>query len=287
MKLSPEQSFPPYKALVNGFVRHELFMLEEGAAMHMPQPDLFADLAFGLYAFFKRDSHIGMNRLVQDAHIFALAREITYYCANSISVVMNHALKDQVSAHIHQIQRIFAEQRPALLLPDASTEDVRVWHEQMLAANALDIQQRVDFQAVLVEQIGNTFLEGMARFGELYNECSTPVEEAFLIGLFGLRDSWPRLLDSAAFTSHYAIGSYRVAFIIVDHHRRIAIDIESHSPDERTTEMGAADRARNRYLENEGWKILHFHRREIEMDLNRCIQIVNHTLKGLPLAGAL
>lgn len=275
---------PPYTSMVKAFVRRELFAAERGIALTEPDAAEFADLTFALYQFFKHNSHIGVNQYIRDRHIFTLAREITSFCHLSIHVAMNHTFKETVSSGIDLIASAAVLKKPALPLKEMNSDNLLVWADHVAEASAIDLHNRASIHQWITDQIGTSFLDYVRYFGHLYGSTSSHIAEAFLVGLFGLRDAWPRFVDPRVFIDHYAIGNTQFDFAILEERfPKIVIKLD----DDRAVDRQELEPATRQSLQTAGWKVIYFHRREIENDLDRCVQQLNRTLKGLPLAGAL
>ncbi len=54
----------------------------------------------------------------------------------------------------------------------------------------------------------------------------------------------------------------------------IAMEVDGHNYHERTESQAVNDRRRDRFLTEKGWRVLRFHRQEIESDLSACMQQV-------------
>ncbi len=111
------------------------------------------------------------------------------------------------------------------------------------------------------------------RFHSILLKCESPLEEAFFIGMIAyepFNDFW--LFDDH-FDGQVNVGNYRLDFAYTDKEKNIYIDIEldGHNYHERTEEQAVRDRQRNIKLQEKGWYVLRFHRKEIEDDLKGCI----------------
>ena len=94
----------------------------------------------------------------------------------------------------------------------------------------------------------------------------SPIEEQFLT-------AWQRHFPNLPLMTEFLVygGRYRIDFAFVP--ARIAVELdgyEYHSDRDRFTE----DRQRDRALQRDGWRVLHFSGREIYYNVDACVQEV-------------
>lgn len=122
----------------------------------------------------------------------------------------------------------------------------------------------------------NTLHLFLDRFYTILSKCESPLESAFFIGLIAYQpfgDTW--ILDKR-FDNQVNIGGYRLDFAYIDKEKNIYINIEldGHNYHERSEEQAVSDRNRDIKLQELGWFVLRFHRREVEESLEGCISRV-------------
>lgn len=112
------------------------------------------------------------------------------------------------------------------------------------------------------------------RFHSILAKCESPLEEAFFIGLIAYEPFYDFWIFEEKFDNQVKVQNYRLDFAFIDRDKDIFLDIEldGHSFHERTEEQAVRDRQRNIELQEEGWFVLRFHRKEIEDDLRGCIE---------------
>jgi very-short-patch-repair endonuclease len=130
--------------------------------------------------------------------------------------------------------------------------------------------------------IMETFVSTLRSFFEIYDRCQSPLEHAFLIGAACSTDykygkygflSWNQLLTPDIFDAQYVFRNYRLDFAIQHKEKgiKIAVELDGHTYHERTVEQAVNDRSRDRELALHGWKVIRFHRKELETNLRKCV----------------
>jgi very-short-patch-repair endonuclease len=85
------------------------------------------------------------------------------------------------------------------------------------------------------------------------------------------------MMDFLLMEAQYTIEPYRVDFAFPG--RKLAIELDGHMFHEKSVKQAVSDRKRDRYLTQQGWRVLRFHRQEIENNIESCIAQLNEFLK--------
>jgi very-short-patch-repair endonuclease len=124
------------------------------------------------------------------------------------------------------------------------------------------------------------------------NECGSPIEQLFLSALLVGKHGWKLLglLESfdltpgvpggaialhqagLRLTQQFEAGPYRLDFAILPASSLIgiAIELDGHDFHERTKQQAQRDKARDRYLASQGWRVLRFTGSEVWRDPHKC-----------------
>jgi very-short-patch-repair endonuclease len=108
----------------------------------------------------------------------------------------------------------------------------------------------------------------------ILNKCESPLETAFLVNFTSKLNRPDLVIDME---SQVNIAPYRVDFAFPT--RKIAIELDGHTYHEKSVKQAVSDRKRDRYLTQQGWKVLRFHRQEIENNIESCISQLGEFLK--------
>jgi very-short-patch-repair endonuclease len=194
--------------------------------------------------------------------------------------IINISLRDFLGESFSSIQEIWSRDKPKSLVDNIEAEDLEEWVIQMRKATSLDGLRRREIQELVKKKIRAEFVAQIARFYELFAISQSPLESAFLVGLFASHNAWPELLNPKFLETQYEIGTYRLDFALFPkNNSKIAIELDGHTYHERTEDQAVHDRARDRFLQENGWSTLRFHRKEIEENLDRCIDQVNRIIQ--------
>lgn len=117
------------------------------------------------------------------------------------------------------------------------------------------------------------------RFWEMFKKCDSPLEQAFVIGVFSYR--FPEIIwfDENSFNNQYQQGKYRLDFVFRVNDIKVNVELDGHNFHEKTKEQAVSDRSRDRDLQKKGWHVLRFHSNEVQMDLKSCVKQVMDFLK--------
>ena len=143
-----------------------------------------------------------------------------------------------------------------------------------------------------------------ARFIEEYENlnrlCESPIETMMLASMFC---EMRYMVSPAVFIGNFVpgdltekndcpvfisqqvdVGNYRVDFLVHDFScgnpcQKIVVECDGHDFHERTKEQAARDKARDRYMQSEGYKVLRFTGSEIYKDADSCAQEIISNLK--------
>lgn len=142
----------------------------------------------------------------------------------------------------------------------------------------------------------NRYIE---RLNNLLEETESPIEKQLLLGFLNTQ----RLTSIGNAGSKYALSlmiecenvyiipqeyitpKIRVDFVIVvlggakKNYASVVIECDGHDFHEKTKEQAKKDKARDRKITAEGYKILRFTGSEIYNDLDRCIQEITDLIK--------
>ncbi len=182
---------------------------------------------------------------------------------------------------IHQNNALYRERAMAILLAgDATEAPLQDLLELSQDAEGAIEECKVD----ITRAFGATHIAHFQRLCEMYSQCESPLEQAFLLGYAAYnKDCLIAIADSTVFASQVPVGHYRVDFALYtrDGKHKVAVEVDGHTYHERTPEQASADRARDRTLQAEGWDVLRFHRMEIERDLWGCIKSLERHMQSL------
>ncbi len=119
--------------------------------------------------------------------------------------------------------------------------------------------------------------------------CQSPIEKQMLNALLLLFKgySWECRTWTKAELSLYQqrpAGSYTLDFAIEGPGVKVAVECDGHDYHERTKDQAAHDKSRDRWLTENGWRVLRFTGSEIHKDACRCakeaVRIAETILKG-------
>lgn len=134
-----------------------------------------------------------------------------------------------------------------------------------------------EYKGIKEEMVGHALrvvMSSLSHYIEMLQKCETPLEEAFLAGIF----AWTELWYPEKFVCQHHEGEHSLDFALFQKDEegnisgKIDIEIDEHTHDEKTLKQATEDTQRDSELEGQGWKVLRFHRQEIEEDLRGCIE---------------
>lgn len=119
-------------------------------------------------------------------------------------------------------------------------------------------------------ELGAAALEGRLR--RQLDICESPIERRFLAAIYGLQNGY-MFSRCRGIVPQQQIGPYRVDFLIqIEDKAPIVVECDGHDFHERTKEQARRDKARDRYLQVAGYKVLRFTGSEIWADPLDCAQ---------------
>lgn len=141
-----------------------------------------------------------------------------------------------------------------------------------------------------------SFLEEKAEesFMAALKRCESPIEELMLARLMFVKPTWIRPGNITGFHSgageyrvyqQQRIGDYRVDFLInvtlpwpPREEIQLVVECDGHDFHEKTKEQAARDKARDRYLIEQGYTVLRFTGSEIYRDAAKCAEQVSDVI---------
>ena len=128
------------------------------------------------------------------------------------------------------------------------SSNLRDWGEWYMATMTANLHNR--YSGVEEDAMQNT---------------DSPIEAiAYLMLLIALDElEWERGIEEISFDWQKKIGPYRVDFFVKSPFGRVVIECDGHDFHERTKQQAAHDKKRDRYLQKEGYAVLHYTGSEI------------------------
>ena len=158
-------------------------------------------------------------------------------------------------------------------------------------AKAKDENQKLKEQAkkTSLELFEKVTLVSLAGFIENMKMCESPLERAFLVGMLAYSREFmtPNLLKQGEVIElQKKIGNYRCDFVYTPNSENqtskkpIVIEVDGHSYHEKSVKQATNDRQRDRFLADKGYKVLRFHRAEIEASLEEAIASLDDSINA-------
>ena len=258
----------------------------EGGSLHKEYGELFVKayetIGSGLFPD---------NPFIDDHDRLNFTKEFLHFCDQTANLTVNSFLFEELEK-IKQSQKEFMESKEKLIstltpLNEKSTpeeaeaymKEIRDLHKE---ANKTDGDTPKKFEEFFLKFISVTF----TNFADLIKKCDSPLEVAFIVGFLSYATDetlgWSLITNPEHFDGQVNIDKYKIDFVIRDSEEKvkIAIELDGHTYHEKTENQAVNDRTRDRTLIRKGWKLLRFHRREIEQDLEGCIKQVGETYRG-------
>lgn len=178
--------------------------------------------------------------------------------------------------------------------------------KRVLAATQSQSQERDDVYEASKKSSLETFMRTtmflLDTFAKTLTTCESPLEKAFVIGSIAhsAKLSVPLMLrmDEDKIALQKEIGPYRCDFVFYPKSSYddrpigpVVIEVDGHSYHEKSVEQATRDRQRDRFLADQGFKVLRFHRAELEESLEKTIEsldksiyahITQHETEGMP-----
>lgn len=233
----------------------------------------YVDLAFKLHTNFT-NLLIAENTFVDERTAFVFSRQLLNIFDGLAYAVLSPNISQEILEQIEVAKKLNQDSMPDM--PDTdSLDDVNEYIGKIkkLASQYRDSMSNAETQ--LRDLTTRFIFAHVKRLVSLFQSCESPLEKAFLIGLVAY-DPPPYYLwaRNELFFSQLKSGSYRLDFAVQDTRPGIKVNIEldGHNYHEKTEEQAVSDRSRDRVLLQQGWKVVRFHRKEIEEDLESCIK---------------
>lgn len=122
-------------------------------------------------------------------------------------------------------------------------------------------------------------LYGTAATANLLRRCESPAEKRLAVHLLSVLACRADLVGQLPVTA--GGSNYRLDFAVAPESHKVAIEVDGHDFHERTKEQAARDKARDRALQADGWKVLRFTGSEVWNDPHRCALEVRQLVAGL------
>ncbi len=233
----------------------------------------YVDLAFKLHTTFT-NLLTAENTFISEKTAFTFSRQLLNIFDGLAYAVVSPEISKEILEQIEVAKQLHHDNMPDM--PDAdSLDDVKAFTEKIKKLVSQYSNSMNEAEVKLRELTTKFIFAHTQRLLTLFQSCESPLEKAFLIGLVAY-DPPPYYLwaRNEIFFSQLKTGNYRLDFAVQDTASGIKVDIEldGHNYHEKTEEQAVSDRSRDRTLLQQGWKVVRFHRKEIEEDLEGCIK---------------
>lgn len=164
-----------------------------------------------------------------------------------------------------------------------------------------DLSKTEEMAFTIVELHSETVaIQFIEEFHFLNRHCESPIETLLLAAMYcHFRDchfspqfigksivgDYSEKTGNPVFISQQVnVGKYRVDFLLMDYSvneepQKIIVECDGHDFHERTKEQAARDRARDRFMQNNGYKVLRFTGSEIYADAQSCAEEIIENLQ--------
>lgn len=104
-------------------------------------------------------------------------------------------------------------------------------------------------------------------YKSMLEKCQSPIEQQMMASFIshGM---------ASAIHQQVPIGTYRVDFTLMSAGAFIVVECDGHEFHEKTKEQVERDNKRDRYLQQEGWRVFRFSGSEIHNDADKCVDEV-------------
>lgn len=198
---------------------------------------------------------------------------------------------EEILSNLNHAEKLFKDARPKMLPDKFSNQqdfDISISIVQKYLNGIKPL--RSNFERVYQqgkEQLKAEYkLLYTAYFNRLltfWEQCESPLEKAFLLGIIAYDPFTIGWMYEDRFYVQHKVNKYRLDFAFINKNQNISIamEVDGHNYHERTESQAVNDRRRDRFLTKKGWRVLRFHRQEIESDLSACMQQVKQVYSSL------